>query len=80
MDIQRDLLQTAAGDGIIKRWLDKRRANKAHKGVKGSFNKTTRQRDTHQIKKMNTKAKGYRKCFKFLADGTCADNESTTTT
>jgi hypothetical protein len=80
MDIQKDLLQTAAGDGIIKTWLDKRKAKKAHKGVKGSFNRTTRQRDKHQIKKMNNKAKGYRRCFGFLAeDGTCTKPQSTTT-
>ena len=36
--------------------------------------------DKHQIKKMNNKAKGYRRCFGFLAeDGTCTKPESTTT-
>jgi hypothetical protein len=79
MDIQRDLLQSEAGDGPIRRWLDKRARKKAHKGIKGNFNRTTKQRDQHQIKKMNNRAKGYRRCFKFLADGTCANDESTTT-
>lgn len=49
---------------------------KKKKKVKGSFNRTTKQRDKHQINFMNKRAKGYRKCFGFRADnGTCINPE-----
>ncbi len=79
MDIQKDLLQTEVGQGSLNtkfNWPWPRK----NKKVKGSFNKTKKQKDKHQIKKMNTKAKGYRKCFGLLAeDGTCTNPESSTT-
>ena len=52
---------------------------KKKKKVKGNFNRTTRQKDKHQIIFMNRRAKGYRKCFGFLADnGTCTNPQQQT--
>ena len=75
MDIEKDLLQTEVGQGALKGLVGPGDPKK--KKPKGSFNKTTRQRDKYQKTKTNPSIwKSFKKCFNLRADGTCANSES----